>query len=32
MLFSSHKNTPGCLSVGLGVCVSFGYNGKKWSL
>lgn len=33
MLFSACKRAKaGCLSVGLVVCVSFGYNGRNLSL
>lgn len=29
--FSSRK-APGCLSVGIGLCLEIGYNGKRFSL
>lgn len=33
MLFFSKKvNKAGCASVGVVVCGSIGYNGKKWSI
>lgn len=33
MLFCDRKSSKaGCLSFGLGVCLSFGYNGRKLSI
>lgn len=26
------KKAPGCLSAGLGICLSFGYNGRNLSI
>ncbi len=33
MLFNACKTAkPGCLSIGFIACLSFGYNGKNFSL